>query len=164
MKNNVFVINGMARAGKDTFVKLFDNNSDYDVMNVSTIDPIKDLARTIIKWDGNKTEKSRKLLSDLKKIMTEYDDRCFNYLKENIDKYSDMIYFIHCREIDEIERIVKEFDAKTILIKNNRVQVVESNDSDKNVFNYNYDYVIENNGSIEEFEEKVKKFLKLIDN
>ena len=73
------------------------------------------------------------------------------------DEYTRVV-LMDIREPEEIERAKKEFDAKTILILNDRVPHILSNMADANVFNYEYDFVIENNGTLEEFEEAVKSF------
>ena len=52
-------------------------------------------------------------------------------------------------------------NAKTLLM---RRAVIEndnqSNHADAEVFNYDYDYIIENNGTLEELEQKAIEFLK----
>lgn len=66
--------------------------------------------------------------------------------------------FIHCREPKEIQRIVNTYNAKTLLIKRGEL-VVTSNHADANVNDYNYDFVINNNGSLEELRDKAKLFM-----
>lgn len=67
---------------------------------------------------------------------------------------------IDIREPNEIQRAKEKFNAKTILIENNRVDVISSNFADANVFNYDYDYVLHNNGTLEEFRLLAKEFAK----
>lgn len=75
MEKQIVIINGTGGSGKDTFVQFC---SKYNkVMNFSSIDKVKEIAR-LIGWDGKKTEKDRKFLSDLKKLTTEYNDMAFN--------------------------------------------------------------------------------------
>ena len=69
------------------------------------------------------------------------------------------VLFLHIREPKEIKRVVNEFKAKSILIVRDSVTHIISNVSDKNVFDYHYDFVIENNGTIENLQEKVKQFV-----
>ena len=52
--------------------------------------------------------------------------------------------------------------ARNVLIINNNVPIITSNSSDFSVFDYKYDYVIENNGNLDDLEESVKTFLKAI--
>ena len=65
---------------------------------------------------------------------------------------------IDIREPKEIEKAKKTFNAKTILIENNRVKNINSNNSDANVFDYTYDFVIQNNGTLDEFRNNIYKF------
>ena len=71
--------------------------------------------------------------------------------------------FIDSREPVEIARFANELCAQSILITRPDLCVEEqSNTSDANVFNYDYDYVISNDSTVEEWEEKAKLFLKTI--
>jgi hypothetical protein len=71
----------------------------------------------------------------------------------------DDFLFIHIREPEEIERAKKTFGAKTLLIKRQGHKNITSNDSDANVDNYNYDYII-TNSSLESLEEEAKNFIQ----
>lgn len=153
----IIVINGTGGCGKDTFVSYVTKYSK--VYNFSSIDKVKEVA-TIIGWDGQKTEKDRKFLSDLKKITTEYNDMAFNSIKEAINNFNnsdDEIMFIHIREPKEIKRVVDNFGAKTLLIKRCGYNNITSNVSDADVENYNYDYIIYND-TLENLENSAKKF------
>ena len=58
----LIIINGPPRAGKDTFVEMCEE-AGARCFNLSTINYIKDLAEEL-GWDGTKTPKNRKFLSD----------------------------------------------------------------------------------------------------
>ena len=58
---------------------------------------------------------------------------------------------IDIREPKEIERAKQVFGAKTVFIENNRVKQITSNMADAGVFDYTYDYTIQNNGTLAEF-------------
>ena len=62
------------------------------------------------------------------------------------------------REPSEIDKAKKEFNAKTILIENNNIKFINSNTSDANVFNYVYDFIVQNNGTLEDFRNNIYKF------
>ena len=160
---NIIIINGFGGSGKDTFVELV---SKYNkVYNFSSVEKVKEIAK-IIGWNGEKNEKSRKFLSDLKKLTTDYNDMSFNSIKEAINdfKLSDKeIMFIHIREPEEIKRAVLEFSAKTLLIKREDINKITSNYSDANVENYDYDYVITNT-TLKDLENQAKNFYNLINN
>lgn len=169
MKKQIFIINGNAGVGKDTFVKLVsiemnDNLKRFHtVVNFSSVDKVKEIAKEI-GWDGKKTEKDRKFLSDLKILISDYCDMPFTSMKNKVEEFlkndEGEVMFLHIREPEEIKRAVKEFNAKTILLVRNSVQHITSNIGDKNVFNYKYDFVIENNGTIEELRKRVEMFIK----
>lgn len=159
MDKQVFIINGSGGVGKDTFVCLVGNH--IDIMNFSSVDKVKEIAE-VIGWTGKKTEKDRKFLSDLKLLCTNYNDMPLNSMK---NKYKEFIrtnipiLFLHIREPEEIEKAKNIFNAKTILVKRDSVRHITSNMADENVYNYDYDIVIDNSGTLEDLKEKVKNFL-----
>lgn len=161
MKKEVFIINGTGGSGKDTFVKFCSKFAK--VTNISSVDKVKEAASILVGWQGEKDEKSRKLLVDLKKLSIDYNDAPTKYIEEEYEKFkrSENEYlFIHIREIDEIEKTKRMLKAKTLLITNPRVALITSNNSDGNVYNYEYDYIVENDGSLEELEKKAKMFIQ----
>ena len=159
---NIVVINGTGGCGKDTFIKLI---SKYKkVYNFSSIDKVKEIAR-IIGWDGTKDEKSRKFLSDLKKLTKEYNDMPYNCTKEAIEEFKNSdceIMFIHIREPEEIKRIVDTFGAKTLFIKRENLNEIPSNSSDGRVSKYKYDYSILNT-TLGEYEKKACEFINWLE-
>ena len=159
----IYVLNGSGGCGKDTFVDLCQIYSKYQIWHDSTIAPIKEVAAEL-GWNGEKTEEYRKFLSDLKDISTKLFDTSFKYIESQIElaRYCKVNYiFIDCREPEEIERICKQFDAKSIYIDaSKRNPIITSNHADANVMNYNYDYYIDNNGTLEEFKNKAKEFIQ----
>lgn len=158
MKKKIFITNGMARSGKDTFAKFM--NELVPTKKYSSIDVVKEYMR-LLGIEGEKTEKYRKLLSDMKYALSNYDDIPFKSIQKEIDKFlnsDDQVMLIDIREPKEIERACKEFGAKSIFIVNSRVKNITSNSADANVYNYNYDYIIENNGTLDEFKNETKKF------
>jgi dephospho-CoA kinase len=158
-EKKVFIVNGMGGCGKDTFAEILKKH--VTVYKYSSINAVKRIASEC-GWDGGKTEKDRKFLSDLKLLLTEYTNLPFMDVANKVSDFMDdrwyKIMLIDIREPNEIERAAKAFNAKTILIKNDRVPFIESNMADANVYNYTYDYVIENNGTLEEFEKNIIEF------
>ena len=160
----VVVINGTGGVGKDTFIYLckFATPPGY-IRSYSSVDRVKEYAH-LMGWSGGKTEKDRKFLSDLKKALVDWKDIPFSSMQEYFKCASEdkncHILFLHIREPEEIKRAVNEFNAVTLLIKNKRVKPIESNHSDAEVFNYHYDFVISNDGTIGDLSVKAKKFVE----
>lgn len=160
--SNVFVINGKAGVGKDTFVNYV---ACYAyTRNYSTIDDLKMISELYFGYDNNrKTDKDRKFLSDFKKLVNEYCDFSFQrltkFLEVNNSKFDAI--FIHCREIDEIKRIKENIDCRTILITSRRdIHEVTNNASDANVELYEYDITIDNSGSMFDLQDKAQEFVQ----
>lgn len=168
----VVVINGMPRAGKDQFVQFCQKHMTW-CKNVSTVDFVKHVAN-FCGWDGTKTPENRAFLSDLKDLLTKWDDIPFKKVKKAAENYNseaisydfdtdEVLVFIHCREPEEIAKFVREMNAITLLIRRETIENNEqSNHADAEVFNYSYDYVVANNGTLEELEESAVMFLREI--
>lgn len=161
MDKHIYITNGIARCGKDTFAKLL--NEFVPTIKYSSIDKVKDIAKKC-GWNGGKTEKDRKFLSDLKCLTSEYSDLPFKDISRFINAFlavgDSKVLLIDIREPDEIARAKQEFGAETILIVNQNIPHITSNMADRNVYNYKYDWVVRNNGTINDFRETVKKFAK----
>lgn len=159
MGKNIIIINGTGGAGKDTFVGYCSEVGK--VLNISTVDRVKEAAKILVGWNGEKDEVSRKLLVDLKRLSIDYNDAPTKYVMEMAEKFKnseDNLMFIHIREIQEIEKTKQLLNAKTLLITNPRVKLITSNDSDGKVNEYKYDYYIENDGTLEDLRQKAIKF------
>lgn len=161
MDKHIYITNGVARCGKDTFAKLL--NEFVPTIKYSSIDKVKSIAKEC-GWNGGKTEKDRKFLSDLKCLTSEYSDLPFKDISRFINVFlavgDSKVLLIDIREPDEIARAKQEFGAETILIVNQNIPHITSNMADRNVYNYKYDWVVRNNGTINDFRETVKKFAK----
>lgn len=170
---NVVVVNGFPRSGKDTFVNFCKKELGSFGLSVSTVDFVKHLAAQS-GWDGTKTQRNRKFLSDLKNLLTEWDDipwkkveEVYHSIEKDCSTYhlkdSDFFLFVFSREPEEIERFRQQYGAITALIDRKEVEGEQSNDSDNEVKNYDYDFVIDNNGTLEELEEKALFFIRTVE-
>lgn len=156
MKKIALVINGRGGVGKDTLCDLAAKH--FRVYNISSVDPIKDIAR-ICGWDGSKDDKSRRFLSDLKALTVAYNNYPTVWAKERYLGFlaSDYeIMFLHIREPEEIVKFVEATggEAKTLLIRGGSRMTKASygNVSDDGVENYTYDYYFTNDKTLEEAE------------
>ena len=165
----IIIINGVARSGKDEFVtitKKFVKPAHIQVHNISSIDPMKEIAK-FLGWNGDKNEKTRKFLSQLKQISVEYNDYPFRYICDWLEKFSlkdvlPKIVFIHCREPKEIQKIYdycleNQLTVKTMLVERN--VDIPDNKSDQGVNDFKYDIYVQNNGNLDKFEKTTKKIL-----
>lgn len=163
MKKLAVVINGAGGVGKDTLCAFAAGK--YRVRNVSSAEPVKAVARTG-GWNGEKDDRSRRLLSDLKALFTGYNDLCFRYILEEYRRFlegEEEVLFVHIREPEEIARFAATLSgrAATLLITNSaRAARVYRNPSDDNVAGYPYDYTYDNRLPLEETE---TAFLALLD-
>ena len=166
----VIIINGMPRVGKDQFVRFCQKHLTW-CCNFSTVDFVKWVAAQC-GWDGTKTPRNRAFLSDLKDLLTQWDDVPFKKVVHEMALYEsnaksydfssdDVLCFVHCREPQEIQKFVDKLGAKTLLIRRPSVEnCVQSNHADAGVFDYRYDYTITNDGTLEELEQKAINFMK----
>lgn len=170
----IIVINGSGGSGKDSFVNFIKSKSyleNYFIYNISTIDRIKTIAEQC-GWGGDKDEKGRQLLSDLKDAFTKYNDLPYNDIIYKINKTlykfeqfsiptKNIIFFVHSREPKEINRFKKELNARSLLIERPGIKQF-NNHADRFVYNCNYEYHCINDGSLEELKESAINFVEKI--
>lgn len=163
----IVVINGYPKSGKDTFI---DACTKHElVLRFSIIDWVKSVAK-MCGWEGKKTSEDRKFLCELKDLMAGYNDMPFRTVCTVANSFCDGVrgvIFITMREPEDIERFKKLYPNVVTLFINRPVArfantvVVDDvrNRADDNVENYNYDYYIDNNGTLEMLEESAVTFL-----
>lgn len=166
----IIIINGFPQSGKSCFEDYCIAANPLYVHKFSTIDPIKTLAKQI-GWNGEKTLEARYFLSELKKLTTEFYDYSYKCVEKfiktersHLESYDlnpdNLVIFISCREPSEIQKYVDRMGAKTLLIRRpaDGAQTL-SNKSDKDVLDWKYDYIIENNGTLEDLRKKSQNFI-----
>ena len=167
MKKLAIVINGSGGAGKDTLCEMASKH--FKVVNVSSIDPIKQIAREN-GWNGEKDLRSRKFLADLKQLFTEYNDLPTTYVLGKCEEFLNgegEIFFVHIREGEQIAHFIEKArligaEPKSLLVRSKRCESVYGNASDDDVANYSYDYYYDNDLPLEEAEADFVRFLKSI--
>jgi hypothetical protein len=158
----VFIINGSAGVGKDTFVEIarhyFFIKKHLTTYNISSVDNVKNAAK-ILGWDGEKNEKGRKFLSDLKDLSTINYQGPYQYMSKEVKSKNKGVFFLHIREPSEISFFKEQYPtAKTLLIKRDGLQKFD-NHADNDVNLYPYDEIINNSGTIEDLVETIKLFV-----
>lgn len=170
----IVVINGSGGVGKDEFVKTCQRIRPNAIRNISIIGAVKTQAR-YFDWHGEKTDKARRFLSDLKDAWERYNDGPYDIIKWRIDAIKNLtqlkshstdnlIIFVHAREPNDIERFVKDYNAFTLLIRRPNVERTHGNHADDCVEEWTYDMIYENTGSLEDMEEEARMVLNYIDN
>lgn len=165
MEKLVIIINGVGGSGKDTLCDLAAKH--FRTVNISSITPIKEIA-SHYGWKGEKDARSRKFLSDLKRVFVEYNDLPGQYLLDQFEQFlrgNAEILFVHIREGEEIDKFRRKLEGRcrciALLVERTVAdQVSWGNRSDDAVRDYPYDYRFENNHSIEEAE---KGFVRLLE-
>lgn len=145
MKKLVIVINGTGTSGKDSIIE--ELAEDFSLMNESSIDPIKVLGE-IVGTERRKDPKTRKFLSDMKRVCEEYNSYTTNYLLQKVEDFQNnnkQLLFVHIREGEQIDKFKNQcmLPCKTVLVKRQGVGSW-GNDSDDNVDDYDYDYQLFN--------------------
>lgn len=160
----IFIVNGTGGSGKTTFEKMVENiakQNNYNIKIISTIDYVKQIAKTL-GWDGGKALNDRRFLSDLKDALTRWKDIPYQKIKETLETFKleqevDAV-FVDCREPEEIKRFVNDYNAITILVQRGSA-IIYGNHADDNVNNYQYDIVIDNSRGLDELNQEAQLFV-----
>lgn len=167
----IFCINGQRGAGKTTFENYCFALNPLYVKIYSSIDFVKEIAKKV-GWDGNKTDKDRAFLGELKQLLINYNDGPFNdvcrYIKLQRDwmemrdlEPENLIFFIDVRESSEIQKFVDKCGAETILVQRalDKQNDLSAGDCAEDINNYKYDYYITNDGTLDDLEQCARKFM-----
>lgn len=147
----VILINGYPNSGKDTFVSMV--KAIYPkTINFHTSDPVKQALTDLgwkEDWNGDKTDKARNLIAHIMKEGNEL----FNLLEVSVDAVVskskvDTMVFIHVREPHNLKLLKEKYNALTVLVRRPEAEQEYTNDSDRNVDDFEYDYIIENLGKL----------------
>lgn len=170
----IVIVNGMPGCGKTTFENYCVRKLSPYADVYSTVDFVKEIAENC-GWDGSKTLENRKFLSDLKKLLVEWNDIPFKKVKRRAESLNfelesfglterTAFLFVDSREPEEIQRFADELGAITVLVRRPEVEQDEvSNSSDANVFNCEYDCIVMNDGDLDKLYSAADIFLEHID-
>ena len=154
----VVIINGAGGVGKDTMIDYVAGK--IGAVNHSTITTVKEIAK-IIGWNGKKDIPGRLFLHRTKMMLSEWFDFPYKEMLSAIESFMESgevpVMFCQVREEPEIRRLCKELDAKgiphtTVLVTRESVgNSFYGNPADDGVGKtFDYNYWLENDGSIEE--------------
>lgn len=172
----IFVIAGKANSGKDTVAKIIKN--EVMVMGLKAVNLqysyyIKMYAKEITDWDGSEDTKPRTLLQQLgtEVIRTHLDNYFFiNRIIEDIKVYSyffDVVTISDARLPEELDKIKDAFPNvyKIGILRpefNNSLDESQKEHNTEVALNsyQDYDFILNNNGTIEDLSIKIKEMLK----
>jgi hypothetical protein len=129
-------------------------------------------AKNIVGWDGKEETKPRTFLQDIGDLVKEINPNfLIDRVVEDIEIYKhyfDNIIICDARFKDEIENIKKKYNSIVIRIigeYSNLNDTQKRHNTEISLDNYNkYDYIINNNGSIQDLENKISYILKEVYN
>lgn len=214
-KNTIFIINGLAGSGKDSFATIYSKYSNKESIIYSSVEKVKEAA-LYFGWDGIKTPAGRHFLMKLKQLSVWYNNGPINSIMERIGTTENVNVFLQVREKEEMERLKEYFHNATALLVERPDYIAENfaspdilsevkpnftlgcmtlgyhetNDKSEEfiskltkliceyedgyfeevvagnngVKECNYDTVILNNGTYEEFESKIENLVKFLEN
>jgi hypothetical protein len=169
--DKIILLNGTARAGKDTFadyVNMVVADDGGIAITVSTVDKIKDAARAF-GYNGEKTDAARAFLHELKMASSRFNDFSFNDVVSRVNAFFSLLggspghslLFIIVREPEDIKKYQDYYRgmAVTVLVTRDEAEGnAPDNYADNGVFDSEYDYIIENNDDLPDLFEAAKFF------
>lgn len=165
-KAKIIVINGVSRSGKDTFVK-FLKNKTLGILEHSTIDTIVAALDDFNMIDiSRKTTKEREFIATVKQAWIKYNNGPFEEVKHIVRRmahaYKYLILVIHVREPEEIKKLRDYFkeDFTSVLVIRDDAKPQHTTDNFVNMMDY--DYMVYNNGTLEDLEKETVKFLEFL--
>ncbi len=158
----LIVINGSAESGKDKFIEFIQEMCGKEAMifNESTIDPVKRALLSLGMDPTDKTPENRQMMVDLKQLWiknttgmgsVDYTEKMFTFYKEQYTIFDGpKVLFIHCREPEEIRKIVDRFpnECETLLISSPNGKALK-NGADDVVNDYLYTTSLFNDKDLE---------------
>lgn len=174
----IIILAGKARAGKDTtaeHIKKYCEENNLKVVNLQFSYYIKMYAKFITNWDGSEETKPRTILQQLgTDIIRDKIDNYF-FIKRIIEDikvlsyFTDIITISDARLPEELDEVYKTYQnvTKINIVRNNYDNNLNNQETkhrtETSLDNYtNYDYIIENDGTIEELKNKTIEILKNI--
>lgn len=149
----VVLMNGIGRAGKDSFVEAVSRLCNGRSNRHSTIDPVVDLY-TKMGWDGDKNATSRDALNKLKGIWIELNDGPTTQVMQLLwvaNNTGMVVSFVMVREFSEMmklkERCAEQgYDVCTMEVRRDKVDIppIERSFLLSHPSNYAYDFVVNN--------------------
>ena len=166
----VIILNGPGESGKGTFVELISEIFNFSYEKYSSIAWAKKIAELHFGWKGDKTPENRELIGKIKQLGIEYGNIPFKkvvsrYRRAFANHYD--LFITDVREPDEINKLKLHFKhirikCITIRIQNTQKEQYAAENlgiADNQYANFDYDFEIPNNGTIEDFRKTIMSML-----
>ena len=166
-------LSGKQRSGKDTFADFLVEL--YGFKKVSFANPIKELAVNYfglnpVEVYETKPEKVRIILQDIGKIGRKVDD--LFWVKKTLDKFdnfddidvvvSDVRFINEAEYIKSKGGIIVRIESSRDIRASRGLLTGENDISEIELDNYDFDYVINNEGTIEEFYDAITQLMNIL--
>lgn len=154
----VIVVNGAARAGKDTSITFMSTALElygYSTSQFSSIDPVRNMLRAEGIAVDSKTPEIRAMLANIGDELRDFRvDVCARKAVEFTARRPNSVMFIHMREWPLIEKLrgrlweQQGITLATVMVTNERITTEQGNAADKNVHDQTGDFEINNDGAL----------------
>lgn len=161
----VIAVNGKGGSGKDTFLDYVIeelNSIGFTAYKYSSVDVVKEAAK-LLGWDEVKDNKGRQFLSDLKDLSSKNYDGPLNYMMRLVkSEVAPNYMFFHIREPQEIRKFLDLIpDSEAVFIHRDGIEEFD-NHADKNVADYAYNYLVDNNSSLDVLKYKAAAYVNYL--
>lgn len=168
----LYVLAGKARSGKDSVADFIEKYYDgRKIVRLMYGGWVKNYAVMLSDWDGQEEDKPRELLQEIavksRKINPDYTVRRMEEDINILKDYFDIIIITDTRMTNEI-LMPKEKFKETVIIKvirdnfeSSLSKKQQANITETALDNYNdYNYIIKNDGTLEDLEDKVVELIE----
>ncbi len=167
----VIMLSGKAQSGKDT-VGLMITQYLTDYYRITFADELKRVARESFGWNGLKDEAGRQLLQDVGNAGRKYDENRWIYPVYKKLYYAQLYDFNYgiitdARYVNEVEYMKHKFNVTTVRIErfgydNGLTKEQRADEGETELDLYDFDYVVHNNGTIEDMRNEVEYIAKVV--
>lgn len=171
----VILISAKARHGKDLCASILKREYEAQgkrVLITHYADYLKFICKNYFGWDGNKDETGRSILQKVGTTFRDYDE---NFWVDQIitvlrlfEDLRDIVILSDCRYKNEIEAMKSAFDTTVFRIErtnfdNGLTEEQKQHKSETDLDDYKVEIVIKNDGTIDDFNKKVREVIKEVE-
>lgn len=164
----IYIISGKASTGKNTVADIIKEKENDKTIIIAYASYLKEYAKNILNWDGSEDSKPRTFLQELGDLVKEIDPMFLvNRIIEDIEVYKHFynnIIISDARFAFEIENIKDKYSTCVIRVNGKDSMLTETekmHNTETSLDDYNdYDYVINNNDTIDSLRNNVYEILE----